>query len=346
MRPFLAIVKRELRAVTKERTIMIAVMIQLFIASFSSVIVIGLISYYDPESIGLHARANVRVGLIGDTGSPLARFLRDHQLRVVAFSSIPDAEAAFQEGQIDTILFVPEDSGGVVETRLFLPESEARATVVLMVLTAPLREYENHLRERRGVHVRYASMQGTPPTTYEFLYASLIPLLMFFPAFVAGSMVVDSISEEFEGHTLDTLRCAPVSSGAVFGAKVVAAVILAVLQSTLWTLLLHLNRIHLHRLGLVLLLSEVVAGMNAVAAALVATYFKDRERSQFVYSLLVLISVSSGYLLGASPVTLMTRLSTGDYYTGVGDVAVYVAVLLVLAALFIPTSRKLMTATG
>jgi len=345
MSPFLAIVRKELRSVTKEKTIMIAIAIQLFIASFSSAILIGMLSFYDPDSIGLNARISIDVGVIGDAGSPLIGFLRHRNAKVVAFSSPTEAEDAFEAGAIDVIFFipeaVPEDSGGVVDMKLFLPESEAQATMILMVLKQPMKQYENYLRERRGVHIRYTDIQGLPATTYEFRYSIIVPILMFFPAFVAGSMVVDSVSEELENHTLDTLRSAPLSLSAILGAKIAAALVLAVAQCALWSMLLRLNRITIQNLGLVLLLAAALAAIITVGAAFGAVYFKDRERAQFVYSLFIVLAAGLGYFFDASPIMLMTRLATGDYYTGVADVAIYGVLLVVLLAAFFSTAEKL-----
>lgn len=342
MNAFAAIVKKELRSVTKEKTIMIAISIQLFIASFSSVILIGLMSFYDPDSIGLNAMVHLKIGIMGDANTPLIGFLRDRHTRVTAFSSPVDAENAFRAGAIDAIVFVPEDDGGVVEMKLFLPESETQSTMILMVLKEPLKRYENDLRERLGVRVRYTDIKGRASTTYEFRYSVIIPILMLFPAFVAGSMVVDSISEELENHTLDTLWSAPLSLNVIFGAKIVAALILAVVQCALWAMLLRFNRIPIHNLGLVLLFAALLAAIIAVGSAFVSAYFKDRERSQFVYSLFTLFSAGMGYFFDASPIALMTRLATGDYTTGILDVAIYAVLLLALLAAFFTTAKKLM----
>jgi ABC-2 type transport system permease protein len=325
--PFAAIVKKELRSVTREKTIMIAIIIQLVIASFSSAILVGLLSFYDPDSIGVNIRVGIRVGIIGDTRSSLVGFLEDRNIRVTAFPSPLGAESAFNAGQIDAIMFIPE-SGGVVDLKLFLPESETRSAVILMVLKGPMEEYE----------------KGKPSNTYEFRYSVIIPILMFFPAFVAGSMVVDSICEEFENHTLDTLWSAPLSLNVVFGAKITAALVLAMVQCTLWSMLLRLNRSYVLNLGLVLLLAAVVTAIIAVASAFVSVYFKDRERSQFAYSLLIPISLGASHLFHVSPMTLLTRLATGDYYTGVTDVAVYAVLLLALAIAFLSVAEKLIAA--
>jgi ABC-type Na+ efflux pump permease subunit len=338
--PFATIVKKELRSVTREKTIMIAIIIQLVIASFSSAILVGLLSFYDPDSIGLSFRVRIRVGIVGDARSSLVGFLEDRNIRVTAFPSPHGAESAFEAGQIDAIIFIPESSG-VVDLKLFLPESETRSAVILMVLKGPMEEYENHLRDRQGVHVRYADMKGKPSSTYEFRYSVIIPILMFFPAFVAGSMVVDSICEEFENHTLDTLWSAPLSLNVVFGAKITAALVLAMAQCTLWSMLLRLNRSYVLNLGLVLLLAAVVTAIIAVGSAFISVYFKDRERSQFAYSLLIPISLGASHLFYVSPMTLLTRLATGDHYTGVAHVAVYAILLAVLAIAFFSVAEKL-----
>jgi len=225
--------------------------------------------------------------------------------------------------------------------KLFLPDSETRSTLILMILKEPLKQYENYLREGQGVHVRYTDIKGLPSTTYEFRYSVIIPILMFFPAFVAGSMVVDSISEELENHTLETLWSAPLSLNVIFGAKIVAALVLAVVQCALWSMLLRLNRIPIQNLGLVLLLAAVIAAIISVGSALIATYFKDRERSQFVYSLSVPLSAGTTYFFDVSPITLMTRLATGDCYTGIADVVVYGILLLALLAVFFSMAKRL-----
>lgn len=345
MHGFFAILKRELRAVVKERTIMIAITIQLFIASFSSALLIGLMSFYDPEAIGLSDRIRIRMGVIGSADSPMIQFLEQRNVTVSTFSAPEDADAAFRAGQIDAAVFVPEaqseEDRSVVDMKLFLPTSETHSTVILMVLREPLKRYENYLREKNGVHINYTDIGGTSATAYEFRYAVIIPLLMFFPAFVAGSMVVDSISEELANRTLDTLWSAPLSLNTILEAKIAAALILGTIQCVLWSALLRFNGIAMQNVGLVLVLAAVTAAIITVGSAFIAVYFKDRERSQFVYSLFILLSAGISYFLDISPITVVTRLSTGDYYTGAADVVVYAVLLLVMLAAFLSTAKKL-----
>jgi ABC-type Na+ efflux pump permease subunit len=346
MSAFFAIVKKELRSVARDKTIVIAIMIQLFIASFSSVILTGLMSFYDPASISLNVGIHIRVGVVGDASSPLVGFLKDRNLAVRTFPSAVDAENAFQAGRVDAVLYLPQDSGGVMNMQLFLPESESLSTMMLTILREPMKRYENYLREQHGVHVRCSDIEGPSPATYEFRYSFAIPILMFFPAFVAGSMVIDSISEEFENRTLETLWAAPVSLDLIFGAKIAAALFLAVVQCILWSMLLRFNGIYIQNPELVVLLAAVIAAIIAVGSALISTYFKDRERSQLVYSLFVSASGGMSYFFDLSPVALMTRLATGDYYAGLADMAIYFVLLLALLAVLSLAVKKLVAVTS
>lgn len=338
----LTLLKRELKSVTKEKTIMVAIIIQFFVASFSSVLLIGIMSFYDPESIGHSTQVRVDVGVVGNTDSPLLGFLKGKNLTVVYFYDVDDAEDAFRSGRVDTVIFIPESNNGVVDIKLVLPELDAMQTVILMLLQEPLERYENYLREINGVELRYKDLGGEPHTTYEFLYSLIIPILMLFPAFIAGSIVVDAVAEEFENKTFDTLQSAPVSVNGVFASKVLAAVIISALQCIMWAVLLRLNGLFIQNVGFVLLLSVIVAAFISIGAAIIALYFKDRERAQFTYSIVLIAAAGLSYFIDPSPFSLITRLATGDYYTTGYEVALYAIPLLIIGILCFTVSRKLL----
>jgi hypothetical protein len=314
----------------------------LFIASFSSALLIGLLSVYDPESISANTQTNLRVGVVtNDFNTPLVRYLRDHNLTVNLFVNTPDANRAFENHILDVILIAPDDTGETMNLQMLLPRSETFASFVLLILREPLKRYENFLRQERGAIVNYTDIPGLPDTTFQFLYSVIIPMLMLFPAFVAGSLVIDSMSEELETHTLETLYSAPLSLNTIFAAKIFAAFVIAVAQCTLWLTLLRLNRVDIQNVGLVFLLTALVAASNIILSAFAATSLRDRERSQFVYSLFILFAASASYFFDAAPIQTLTRLATGDYYTGIADVAKYAVGLVVLLAIFFHATEKL-----
>ncbi|MBN1876563.1 MAG: ABC transporter permease [Anaerolineae bacterium] len=319
---------------------LIAIAIQLFIASFSSALLTGLLAYYDPDAINLSAQIRPRVGIIGDMQSPLVTFLEDRSARLTVFATPEDAEQAFFAGQIDAAIWIPGKDASTADLKLYLPDSETQASVILMLLREPLKRYENTVRVQQGLRVYYTDVEGEPATAYEFRYAVILTLLMFFPAFVTGNLVVDAISEEFVNRTLDTLWTAPLSLNTILGAKMTAAVLLSGIQCILWVILLRLNGIVIYNWGLVLLLASLSAALIAACAALITLVFKDRERSQFIYAVFILLTTGLSYFSNASPIALTTRLAIGDVYTGFLHIIPYVLLLLILLAILFSTSRK------
>jgi ABC-2 type transport system permease protein len=337
---------KELVSVMKEKTIVLAIVIQLLIAAFSSVILVGLMSFYDPESIGQNTNIHLNVGVVGDGGGTFSSLLKEAGLKATAYASAGEATAEMQAGSLDAVIVIPASSSGVIDMQLYLPQSDSRATVITMVLKKPLMEYENYLRETNGIHVRYTGVEGRDSTTYEFLYSFILPMLMFFPAFIAGSMIIDSISEEIENKTLDTLLSAPVTLNAVLFGKVAAAVFLAIIQCVLWLLLLSVNRLYIQNPLPVLMIALVISAFVTFGSALISMYFKDRERSQFAYSILLMTVAGASLVMTPSPVSLMARLAMGDPHVGALQASMYLVPLLALIAVFHFTSKSLLARTA
>lgn len=145
-----------------------------------------------------------------------------------------------------------------------------------------------------------------------------------------------------ENNTLQTLLSAPLTVNGMVGAKIVSAVILSVAQSIAWLTLLQLNGIVIQHTTWILLLALIVAGITSTSAALAAALLKDRERSQFIYSLILLAATAISALLDVSPIKTLSRLAIGDHYTSGWNVAVFAAFLAALYFVLVKISRRLM----
>ncbi len=342
MNAFLVIIKKELGTVLRDRTIVIAILIQLFIASFSSALLLGVLSVYDPDTILQYGRGGVNIGMVGESGSPLALFLRARGLGLKPYATLDEAEAAFYRGEVNAILAVPPIGQNGVEIKLYLSDgADATNSLIRMVIQEPLKQYENYLRIQSGIQVHYTDLKGKSATSFELIYSIILPVLMFFPAFVAGSMVIDSLTEEVENNTLQTLLAAPLTINQMIAAKITATVILAIVQCVAWLALLQWNGIVVQNRGWVLILAVTIAGIAATAAAVGAVLFKDRERSQFIFSLMLLSAVAISTLLDISPIITLSRLAIGDYYTGGWNVLVFSIPLCALCILLLKISRRL-----
>ena len=71
-------------------------------------------------------------------------------------------------------------------------------------------------------------------------------------------------------------------------------------------------------------------------------FFKDRERSQFVFSLLLLAGAGGSYFMAISPLRIAARLAVGDYYTGGWQVGVFALILAGLVAGLLRFARRLL----
>lgn len=343
--PFLAVVKKELWSVIRDRTILIAVLIQLFIASFSSGLLLGVLSFYDPDTISQSGNLRVRIGLVGPAGNPLEVFMRESGLRVVPYATQDEAQAAFYQNKVNAVVVIPPDTGSarnMAEIKLYLPSSDVASSLIRMVIQEPFKRYENTLRAQSGIEMRYTDLKGKPSTSFEFVYSVLLPMLMFFPAFVAGSMSIDSLTEEVENKTLQTLLSAPLTVNDMIGAKIVASLILSTLQCLAWLTLMLINGIVIENIGWILLLAVIVAGLTSTSAMLAGVFLRDRERSQFIYSLMLLAASGIGTLLDISPVKTISRLGIGDAYTTGWNLLIFALLLVGLYMLLMKASRRVM----
>ncbi len=341
MIPILALVKKELTSVIRDRTILIAILLQLFIASFSSGLLLSMLSLYDADTILRFRAADIRIGVVEAANNPLGTFLANRGLTVILFDTLPQAEAAFYDRTISAIVASPLAANGLTEIKLYLPESNTSSSLIRAAIQEPLKEYENYLRAQKGIEIHYGDLQGEPSTSFEFIYSILLPLLMFFPAFVGGSLSIDSLTEEVENNTLHTLLSTPLTINGMVSAKILSVVILSVVQCGAWLILLRLNGIAIHNIGWIFLLALIVSGITATSAALCAILFKDRERSQFIYALILLAAVALSNLLNLSPIVTLSRLAIGDHFLSGWTIAWFAIFLTGMYWLLSKASRRL-----
>jgi ABC-2 type transport system permease protein len=342
MIPFLAVIKKELGSVLRDRTILIAILLQLFIASFSSGLLLGMLSLYDSDTIMRVSGAAIRMGVVNAEDNQLAVIMMDHGLRVTSFETLVEAETAFYAGSVNAIADTPQDVNGITELKLYLPNSDTISSLIRMVIQEPLKQYENYLRTQKGIDTHYTDLQGEPSTSFEFIYSVLLPILMFFPAFVAGSMSIDSLTEEIENDTLQTLLSAPITVNGMVSAKIVSVIILSSLQCATWLVLLKLNGIVIQNAGWRFLLATIISGIISTSATLGAILLRDRERSQFIYAIMLLASMAISNLLNLSPITTLSRLAIGDHYISGWIVMLFAVVLLGLYLSLQRISRRIL----
>ncbi|MFC5366665.1 ABC transporter permease [Salinirubrum litoreum] len=311
--PRLTIAGRELRVLGREKTIVLALLIQLFIAAFSSFLVVGLVSLYDPGSVEGY---EVEVAVTGDARADLLDAVRETpSLGGEGYDSRDAALTAFENGQVDAVL-ATETVEGRVQVEALAPDSNVRTTLVVVQLRDALRAFERGERADRAAYLDSTPLdlppEGTSSPYYSFTYTVLVPLLLFLPVFISGSIAVDSLTEEFERGTLELLRVAPISLLDIVDGKLLAAAVLAPAQAGLWIALLRFNGTAVSNpvvlIGLVAAFSLLVVGLGSAVGLLAP----DRRAAQFLYSIGVLAVFGGATLLPGSPANTVAKLAIGS----------------------------------
>ena len=76
------IAKKEFRGLINERTILLAVLLQLFIAMFSSFLMVGLTSMYDPSSLSKYSSSRYSIAYAGNESQLLTNLQTSPDFRV------------------------------------------------------------------------------------------------------------------------------------------------------------------------------------------------------------------------------------------------------------------------
>jgi ABC-2 type transport system permease protein len=287
--------------------------LQLFIAAFSSFLLVGLVALYDPEEAG--ARSQSRVAYVGLGG--FALHLDDHSNLRIGVYSQPDAKALFDRGVVDAIIEELYDDPAMVRTvNLLLPEGELQTTLLVTVLKEQLKAYERTLRDARAdaidLRIVYVDAPGSPNPFYAFAYALLVPLLLIVPTFLSGAIAADAITQELDTRTMELLRSSPAGARSIFAGKITAPIVLAPLQGLLWILLLRLNGIQIAHPIIMLVLLTALATIVVCAATLFALALKKQGDAQIAYSLFVLLGLGLTQLLPQPILTSLARLAVGS----------------------------------
>jgi len=314
------IVKKELKSLMFEKTLVLAIIVQLFIASFSSLLVIGLASFFDPSALDGYNSPRSNVGIVG-TGE-LKQFIVKGHVSALNYNNLSSAVTDFYRNKIDAIIVIPKEVANgseIIQIMTYLPKSDIKGTFAMLQLKKPLEKYEAYAQDLRSSKLGFEPIRlivdKSPKKTstyFEFIYGILIPLLVFTPVFISGGMIIDMITEEYERKTLDLLLVSPLSFSEILDGKIITAIIIVPAQAFLWLLLVTINRVVVHNIGLLLLLCGIVAAIVVILGAVIAVWFRKRMVSQYLYSLVLIMLFLVGYLFANSPFNLATRLSAGS----------------------------------
>jgi ABC-type Na+ efflux pump permease subunit len=311
----LTVAKRELASLRSEKTIVLAILIQLFVAAFSSFLAVGLVSLYDPGSVS--NGFVVEFGVTGEAGEDLVPIIEERDgWRAVEYGEEAAAMRAFDRGEIHAVLAVSRTADGRAQVRAIAPDGNVRTTLVVTQIKGVLEAFERHERDRLSSSLERQPIELPPDASsspyFGFTYTVLVPLLTFLPVFVSGSIAVDAIAEEYDRGTLELLRVTPLTATDIVDGKLLAMGVLAPVQAGAWLALLSFRGTQIaNPLEILLLVTGFAVGVVTMGAT-AALAFRERKQAQFLFSMGVLVVFSSTYLLPESPANAVAKLAIGS----------------------------------
>ncbi len=334
---FLRIALKDLRSIKREKTILIVICLLFFVASFSSLVVIGLTLLYSPMGY-----SEAKVGLVGD--APIFSSV----VHPIHYSSIELALKDLIDGKIDAVVVFNENISGTNYITVYLPREDIKAIKATLYLRKKLMEYQDALRKLRGIptlnlKVYEDGKEIEVPEGYSlhfrFIYVMLIPLLTITTAIVVSAFLIDSICEEVETKTLDVLLSA-VELDDVIAGKVLATLLLSIALTVFWIIMLMLNRIVIYNPALVFLIAISVSLMMSAISLTVSAFMLNRERSQLVFSIVVISIIMLMFSTSSSPIALLVRVAANSRYTPIEVVACFgFSMQILILSLFIAKKR-------
>jgi ABC-type Na+ efflux pump permease subunit len=313
------IAKKEFRGLFNERTILLAVLLQLFIALFSSFLMVGLTSMYDPSSLSKYSHYKYNIAYAGNDSAVLEYLESSPDFRVYPMD-LSTGVAALKERKLSAVIYVPDTSPSAdepVKITLYSLTNDLQSAIVDVKLKDIFLKYEKDLRAVRAFRLSEQPVPLQIPKTsgggdfYEFVYGLLIPLLVFMPAIIASALVIDLITEEYQHETLETLISTPITFSEIVWGKVLACELLVPVQAGAWLLLLMVNGIAIENAGLILVQVVVTSLILILLGALTALHYRERTAAQFIFSTALVVVILFTLALPSNPLNLLTRLAVG-----------------------------------
>jgi ABC-2 type transport system permease protein len=329
------IAKKEFRGLFNEKTILLAVLLQLFIALFSSFLMVGLTSMYDPSSLSKYSHSRYSIAYAGNESSLLTSLEASSDFRVYKMD-LSTAVAALKERKLAAVIYMPDtlpDAPDPIKITLYTLQNDLQAAIVDVKLKDIFLKYEQGLREIRADRLKEELIGIQIPKTggggdfYEFVYGLLIPLLVFMPAIIASALVIDLITEEYQHETLETLISTPITFVEMVWGKVIACELLVPIQAGAWLVLLMINGIAIQNSGLILLQVIVTSLILILLGTLTALHYRERTAAQFIFSTALVVVILFALALPSNPLNLLTRLAVG---TAGGDQWIVLGITLAI----------------
>jgi ABC-2 type transport system permease protein len=247
----------------------------------------------------------------------------------------------FNRGVVAAILIIPSDYdesfNKVLNVQLITDDSNIKEGAVYDAVFTSVSEASSKLTQRRkttfGVSVEEPVTIETKllnpviieesETRYSSFFLSyLIPLMLFFPIFTVGSIILDSVVGERERKTVESVLVSPINRREVVLSKFLSASLFVFIQLVIWLLIFRMYGIPIQNpigiLFMVLLIDSAI-----ISVALLFTFYSSTVKEANIVLMLLytfvfislIVSLSINYfdmVIFKTPFNIISDLVVGE----------------------------------
>ncbi len=353
------IAAREMRAMIREKSFALIILLELLLVSSSGLLSVGYVMLTSPESSGMLSQLSslVYVGVVTGTRMPYSQVLEESRVHYTFYNDLTVARQDFNDGIIDAILVgdIHSDEPPSVVS-LYIPSNSPKSPLTKLSVKKALIRLEESLRERKielyapGLEfASYEILDFKPQARYlEIYFIFTLPLLLFLPCVVSGSLAIDSLTQDLESKRILNLVAAPLSSSGIVFGKALGSFILSAVQVVVWLAVLSYTVVEPTNHLPLILLCGVYTLIFLNAGSLLALYLGKMRSAQILYTFVSMSAISlfspfanlHPLLLEFSPSYIITRLALGAPLTAFTWQLTVLAALAVLSTLAVHLSSK------
>jgi hypothetical protein len=327
------VIAKNLSDIRREKTFLLLMALLLFILISISILVATVALVYNPEYL---VQEPMHIGTLDDSGL-YNRLIRHSKVELHTYAAMTDAQIAFDESDIDAILYV-SDQGPPVILNIVLPSDRVKSTVLLSIIKSVMEREEYELQEDRHVvrdavwpsGIRYAGYGARGiDVLFEIIIGFMIPLIILIPGFVIGNMFIDNISQEFEEGNVDLIFSSASPLRYIHEYLLLGLIVNTVLVS-LFLVVLFLRFSFLESFAEVLVYGTFFSLGVLLFSLLSVFLFQKKDIAQIVYSfgILTIFMLSPFFFL--SPLQTLTGFLLGYGGAGLWGFAPVVVIVILL----------------
>jgi ABC-2 type transport system permease protein len=324
------IVLQEIKAMLREKSFLLIILLELLLVSSSGLLSIGYGIITSPESSSTLSQLNslVYVGVVTDSRQYFPRAFEKGRVHYVFYDSFPLAYEDFKEGVLDSVIYgdiTPDEKPAVLN--IFIPSNSPKAPLTKLAMKSVMLALEDDIRTTKvRVYAKdlefapYQIMNYKPQARYiEIYFIFTLPLLLFLPCIVSGSLAIDSITQDLESRRMLNLVVAPLTNNQIVFGKSLASLALSVAQSAAWLLTLSLTFVNPQNHVVLVLFCALYTIIFMNVGSLLALYLRKMRNSQIIYTFVSMSAISlfspfaniHPLLLDFSPSYILARTALG-----------------------------------